>query len=126
MSNSRKHADPKYGSPAPVDAVQPFLSAGNALVQGWMTLNSALVDFTQSRFRQNIELGQALASSKTIDDMAALQSDFARAAIQQYVDQTEKMLKLGAKTVTDSVAAAQQGARAPASAAEVIPPPVKT
>ncbi len=113
MANIRRPVPPKPDLAPSLDNVTPLLDACSTMLQGWMTMNAAILDFAQSRIKQNLELGQALSSSKDLDQVVELQSGFVRTAVQEYVEQTDKMLKLGAKVAAECMTATQEGAKAP-------------
>lgn len=111
MATARRLATPKPEPVPGIDTIKPLIDAYSTMLQGCMSLNAAMVDFAQSRLQQNVELGQALTTLKGVEQMVELQSGFVRSAVQQYVEQTDKILKLGAKTVADCVSVAQEGAK---------------
>ena len=89
--------------------VSGFIAASNKMFEGWAALNSEMIEFTKQRLQHQVDTSRDLASSSSITDLLALQSDFARAATEQYMKETEKIMNLGAKTVMDSLSAMSAG-----------------
>ncbi len=89
--------------------VSGFIAASNKMFEGWAALNSEMIEFTKQRLQHQVDTSRDLASSSSITDLLSLQSDFARAATEQYMKETEKIMNLGAKTVMDSLSAMSAG-----------------
>ncbi len=82
--------------------VNAVLEAGNAILQGWMTVSRELVEFSSARWREQIELSQRLLGCGDPTAAFDLQCEMARAARRQFFDEAAKLMDLAAKAAQSS------------------------
>ncbi|MDB5411295.1 MAG: phasin family protein [Rhodospirillales bacterium] len=97
---------------APID---PFLQAGNRLLEGWVALSSELLEFGRTRLDHGLQISKALAQTASLNEAIDLQSQYARMAVQDYVAEANKIADLGTRSLLDSMSqlrpAAEQAAK---------------
>ena len=95
-----------------------MMSAGHALIDGAQTVNAEMLAFWQSRLKDGLATGQRLLECGSAEGAWEIQLDYAKAALQAYVDQSTKIAGLVTHALTDSVRpkARGQAARRPTSA----------
>src|SRR5262245_18515952 len=82
--------------------VGALVEAANALLQGWMTWNQELVQFSCARWHEHAELSQRLPCCSDPNQAVALQCDVARAANRQFFEEAAKLMDLAAKAAQSS------------------------
>ena len=98
--------------------VNAFIFAGHALIDGAQAVNAELLAFWQSRLKDGLATGQRLLECGSAENAWEIQLDYAKAALQAYVDQSTKIAGLVTHALTDSVRpkARGQAPRRPTSA----------
>jgi hypothetical protein len=82
--------------------VNALLEAGNAMLQGWMTLSQELIEFSSARWREQLELSQRLLGCSDPNAAFDMQCELARAASRQFFDEAAKLMDLAAKAAQSS------------------------
>lgn len=82
--------------------VNALLEAGNAILQGWMTLSHELVEFSSARWREQFELSQRLLGCSDPNAAFDVQCEMARAANRQFFEEAAKLMDLAAKAAQSS------------------------
>jgi hypothetical protein len=80
-----------------------FMFAGHALIDGAQTVNAEMLAFWQSRLKDGLATGQRLLESGSAEGAWEIQLDYAKAALQAYVDQSTRIAHLLTRALTDSV-----------------------
>jgi hypothetical protein len=83
--------------------VSAFIFAGHALIDGAQAVNAELLAFWQSRLKEGLATGQRLLECGAPESAWEIQLDYAKAALQAYVDQSTKIAGLVTRALTDSV-----------------------
>jgi hypothetical protein len=98
-----------------------FMFAGQALVDGCQAINAEMLAFWQSRLKDGLATGQRLLECGSPQGAVEIQLDYAKAALQAYLDQSTKVAGLLTHALTDSLmpkrAAQTPGGRSNALAA---------
>jgi hypothetical protein len=67
-----------------------LVSAGHAVIDSCHAVSMEMLAFWQSRLKENIATGQRLLTCDSAEGALEVQLDYAKAAIQAYVDQSAK------------------------------------
>ena len=68
-----------------------LVSAGHALIDDYHAVSMEMLAFWQSRLKEGIATGQRLLACDSAESALEVQLDYAKAAIQAYVDQSAKV-----------------------------------
>jgi len=82
--------------------VNALLEAGNAMLQGWMTLSQELVEFSSARWREQFELSQRLLGCSDPNAAFDMQCELARTASRQFFDEAAKLMDFAARAARAS------------------------
>ena len=80
-----------------------LMSAGQALIDGCQAINAEMLAFWQSRLKDGLATGQRLLECGSPQSALEIQLDYAKAALQAYLDQSTKIAGLLSHALTDSV-----------------------
>ena len=84
-------------------AVNAFILAGHALVDGGQAINAEQLAFWQSRLKEDLATCQRLLECGSAQNAWQIQLEYAQSALQAYVDQSTKVAALIAHALTDSL-----------------------
>jgi hypothetical protein len=84
-------------------AIETAEAAGNAVMEGMGRFHRELVDFVSERIRQDMEAQSAMLRCRSFDDLRAVQTQFLRTAMDQYADEANRLMRLGAEMMQRSV-----------------------
>jgi hypothetical protein len=93
------------------DDVDAFVQANEAIMSGMAALSSEMLAFGNKRLRENIERSGSLMSCEDAEQAFRIQWDFFQSGTQQYLDQTNNMLRILAKMTGDFWAPLQEHTR---------------
>jgi hypothetical protein len=68
-----------------------LVSAGHAVIDGCHAISMEMIAFWQSRLKEGIATGQRLLACDSAEAALEVQLDYAKAAVQAYVDQSAKI-----------------------------------
>ena len=68
-----------------------FVAAGHALVDGCQSVSAQMLAFCQSRLKDGLATGQRLLECGSPEAAMEIQLDFAKTAVQGYLDQSAKI-----------------------------------
>ena len=99
------------GQPASYSgAVNAFILAGHALVDGGQAINAEQLAFWQSRLKEDLATCQRLLECGSAQNAWQIQLEYAQSALQAYVDQSTKVAVLIAHALTVSLLPKMPGA----------------
>lgn len=84
------------------ETIDAMMKAGDAMLKGMAALGQEMVDFANTRVKQNLETSQSLMSCDDMSRAFGLQCDFARTATQHYLQETSKLMNLTASMTRQS------------------------
>lgn len=87
--------------------VEAFAVATESVVKGFTAMNQEMMSFGQRRFEENVECSKALAQCKTLEDAFKVQCDFVQTATQQYLEESNHLLRTMTKLAQSSWAPVQ-------------------
>jgi hypothetical protein len=95
-----------------------LMFAGHTLIDGCQAVNAEMLAFWQSRLKDGLATGRRLLECGSAEGAWEIQLDYAKAALQAYVDQSTKIAGLVTHTLTDSLLpkVAGQASRRPTGA----------
>ena len=84
---------------------QPLAEAmaecGEACSKGFAQWQDEVARFTQARLQRNSELADAMAHCRDVNDMVGLQQEWLKAASQDYLQQTARMMGIASRLTQD-------------------------
>lgn len=93
-------------------SAEPFVRMNAIMLKGTATLCEEMESFTKARLHHNVETERSMSRCKTAAEMMNLQRDFTRAAAEQYIDLSTKLMKLAAEVAQESLTPLQEPLRA--------------
>lgn len=87
--------------PANGEALAAMLRANEVLFQGLTAMQREIIEFGNARLRQDLETQEALSQCGDLQEAFRMQADFAQKALQQYSEETAKLMELSAKIGRD-------------------------
>lgn len=91
---------------AQVAVINPM--AGAVCIASWLEIMTEGTRFASERFQRNLEVQRALLASKSVEEIMSVQAEFYRSAIEQYVNEVNRLADL----VSKATAAATEEATA--------------
>jgi hypothetical protein len=79
---------------APGDELRKLIIAGQAWIDGGQAMNAEMLAFWQSRLKVGLAVGGELLECTSIDSVLEVQLDYAKAAVQAYLDQSVRITRL--------------------------------
>jgi hypothetical protein len=79
-----------------------LVSAGHALIDDYHAVSMEMLAFWQSRLKEGIATGQRLLACDSAEGALEVQLDYAKTAIQAYVDQSAKIGHLLSRSLARS------------------------
>ncbi|MDJ0948711.1 MAG: phasin family protein [Alphaproteobacteria bacterium] len=83
--------------------MEAFVRAGEAVLKGMVSLNEEVMSFADKRMRAQIDTSQSLAKCSTFAEAMELQSEFARSATEDYLEEANKLLSLSAEVTKEGM-----------------------
>jgi hypothetical protein len=83
--------------------VNALMFAGHALIDGCQAVNAEMLAFWQSRLKDGLATGRRLLECGSAEGAWEIQLDYAKAALQAYVDQSTKITGLVTHALTDGL-----------------------
>jgi len=84
---------------------QPVAAAvaecGEACTKGFAQWQDEAARFTQARLQRNSELAEAMARCRDLNDMVGVQQEWLKAASQDYMQQTARMMGIASRMTQD-------------------------
>ncbi len=81
-----------------------FLRASEAVLKGMASLNEEVMSFADKRMRASIDTSQSLVKCSNFAEAMELQSEFARSATEDYMEEASKLLNLSAEVTKEGIA----------------------
>ncbi len=107
MAKSKKTQDvPETGANAMVNAM---MAMNPAAATAWLDILSESTRFVTDRLRQDMETQMAMLSCKSPAELMQVQSEFFSAAMEQYADETRRLLEMMSKAAEDTLKEAKTG-----------------
>ncbi len=83
------------------EALEAMMRANEAMLQGMATMQREIMEFGNARLRQDLETQEALSHCDDLQEAYRLQADFAQKAMQQYAEETAKLIELSTRIGRD-------------------------
>jgi hypothetical protein len=81
-------------SAAPADGLHKLIAVGEVWIDGCHAINAEMLAFWQSRLKAGLALGGQLLECTSIDGASEAQLDYAKGAMQAYLDQSARVAGL--------------------------------
>ncbi len=91
--------------------LEAFLRANKAIMKGMAVLSSEMMDFGNRQLHEFTKRSESLVGCKDAEEAFRIQCDFARSATQLYLNQSNNLLTVLAKTTEDFWAPLQEHTR---------------
>jgi hypothetical protein len=85
------------------EALETMEAAGEALFDGMARTQREIAEFVAERLRQDMAARQALLGCRTFQDLRDVQSRFLRTAVDQYAEETARLMRLGGDVLARSM-----------------------
>jgi hypothetical protein len=92
--------------------LEAVMASGQAVISNLQAINGETLAFLQSRIKESLTTSKRLAECTSPEAAIEIQLEFAKAALQSYVDQCSKLGALGSRMMSDSFAPLTQSAEA--------------
>ena len=92
--------------------LEAVMVSAQAVIGNLQAINGETLAFVQSRMKESLSTSKRLAECTSPEAAIEIQLEFAKAALQSYVDQYSKLGELGSRLVSDSFAPLKQTADA--------------
>jgi hypothetical protein len=100
------------------EGVSTLVAAGQALIGGCQAMSAEMLAFWQSRLKEGLNTGQRLIECDSPEVALEIQMDYAKTALQAYLDQSAKIGDLVSRSFTQGLLPEKPSApQAPAVAA---------
>lgn len=86
---------------ANAEALDVMIKANEAILHGMAEVQREVMAFGNARLREDIDTQDALSCCADLREAFQVQADFAQKAMQQYTEETAKLLSLSAKVGRD-------------------------
>ncbi len=84
-------------------AMDAFVSSGEAVLKGVVSINEQLMKFADKRTRESIGTCQSMVKCATFAEAMELQSTYARTTTEDYLAQASTLLNLSAKMAREGL-----------------------
>jgi hypothetical protein len=85
------------------DHLHALMLAGQALIDGAQAVNAEMLAFWQSQLKAGLATGGRLLECTSADSAMEVQLDYAKAALQAYLDQSAKITGLVMQAFNDGI-----------------------
>jgi hypothetical protein len=82
------------------EGVSTLVAAGQALIGGCQAVSAEMMAFWQSRLKEGLATGQRLIECDSAEVALEIQMDFAKTALQAYLDQSAKIGDLVSRSLS--------------------------
>lgn len=82
--------------------VDAAVAAGNAATKGFETIGGAVMALTRDTFEDGVAAGKAVMGARTYQEFVELQSGFAQASMQRFLDTTTRLGEMSVKLTSDA------------------------
>lgn len=100
------------GAKVPFDAVaaagrqnfESLVTASNIMTKGYGDIGRAWFEFAKLSMEQGAETAKAVMGAKSIDEVMALQTGFAKTSLDRYVSESNRLAEMSIKTTSEAMA----------------------
>ena len=89
--------DPEPGA---TGDLQALMLAGHAVLEGCQAVGAEMLAFWQSRLKDGLATGTRLVECTSVESAVDIQLDYAKAALQAYLDESVRLSELAMRMVT--------------------------
>jgi hypothetical protein len=82
------------------EGISTLVAAGQALIGGCQAVNGEMLAFWQSRLKEGLATGQRLIECDSAEVALEIQMDYAKTALQAYLDQSAKIGDLVSRSLS--------------------------
>ena len=111
LQQATERLNREFALPENSGDLEAFLQANKAIMKGMAVLSSEMMDFGNRQLHEFTKRSESLVGCKDAEEAFRIQCDFARSATQQYLDQSNNLLTILAKTAGDFWAPLQEHTR---------------
>jgi hypothetical protein len=90
-------------SAAPADDLYRLIRVRQAWIDGHQAINAEMLAFWQSRLKAGLAVGGQLLECASVDSALEVQLDYAKAALQAYLDQSARLTALAMRALCAGV-----------------------
>lgn len=85
------------------DGMAAFSESAKASAKGFKDMNEQAVSYAQSAYAAGLEASRSIAAAKSVSEAVELQTEFAKSALESYVEHVGAFMNLAADTVRESM-----------------------
>ncbi len=85
------------------DFLKTFIATTTTAANGLQSINAEMLSFGKSQLDSRIEAMKAMLAAETVKDALAIQSEFMKAAVESYIEETSKLGELTTKVASEVV-----------------------
>jgi len=82
--------------------VDAMVAAGNAATKGFEAISGEVMALTRNTFEDGVAAGKAVMGARTYQEVMELQSGFAQASMQRFLDTTTRLGEMSIKLTNDA------------------------
>ena len=82
--------------------VDAAVAAGNAATKGFEAISGEVMALTRGTFEEGVEAGKAVMAAHTYQEVMELQSGFAQASMQRFLDTTTRLGEMSIKLTNEA------------------------
>ena len=102
---AKKSPDKDAVESNPFEAFQPAqFGSMVGMTQAWVdtmgAMNTEVMSFVAARLHEDIQTQQAMMQAKDLKEMQHIQADFFQKAVEQYQEETGKLVEMGSAILT--------------------------
>ena len=90
-------------SAAPAGDLHKLILVRQAWIDGYQAINAEMLAFWQSRLKAGLAVGGHLLDCTSVDSALEVQLDYAKAALQAYLDQSARFTTLAMRALSTGV-----------------------
>ena len=83
--------------------IEAVIEANQVLAKGFEALGKEVMGFAQAQLEQATLAARALFGARTLQDVIAVNNDFARSSFESFLENSSKIGELGAKVANDAM-----------------------
>ncbi len=84
------------------DTIEALISAGTVATKGVEAINAEILAYSKAALEDSIVAAKAVMAVKSVQELVELQSEFARSAMDNFMQQTTKVGELSAKLTQEA------------------------
>ncbi|KCV80840.1 hypothetical protein ATO10_15010 [Actibacterium atlanticum] len=106
MKAKEKAKQADFGGVSSMEGLDMAGRLSNAIMDFIGKSGAEFVEFVNARLQEDAKVQQALLSCQNVEDLSRVQADFVRTALEQYTEETGRMIRLSSAASQEILGAA--------------------